>query len=295
MWDNIRIFQLKNQLCYEMERLLKIGDVDKETEHKFFEICSRVKLKCTSMVASGIGDILMYKIAYPHSPININFHHISTYKPYPENIFNIVFNYELISKLFKNVNYYYHPTYNIQYMDYSLLLTKSYDLSDYFNINSYFDFDYVVIHTKLRLSSDESQYIKIKNEIAELFREYKCPLPIVVLGERILPKNAATMLWPFMTTVYNEIMLLEKNNKIIDLSVQEMYNTPNMEQFEKDISIISNATLNIGLGLGGQFCINSIFSKKTVYYIPDNVQNKYVKPLGLKLCSDIHNFSNNLP
>ena len=100
-----------------------------------------------------------------------------------------------------------------------------------------------------------------------------------------------------MSTIYDEIMLLKINNKVIDLSVDEIYNCPDINQFENDISIINHAKLNIGVGLGGQFCMNLAFSNKSIYYVPKNIHNeiKYMKKEGIEVYHKIDDFIENFP
>ena len=57
-----------------------------------------------SNIASGIGDILIYKNNNPNKKIYWNIKHLLDYKPYPDNLLNIKFNIELLLKLFGKDN-----------------------------------------------------------------------------------------------------------------------------------------------------------------------------------------------
>ena len=92
-----------------------------------------------------------------------------------------------------------------------------------------------------------------------------------------------------MTTIYDECMLLKNNNNIIDLTQEVMYNTPDMKNFEKDIGIINNSICNIGVGHGGQFCINLMFSKNSIYYVPPGLINININN-EMKLITTINDF-----
>ena len=108
-----------------------------------------------SNIASGIGDILIYKNNYPNNKVFWNIKHLLDYKPFPDNLKNIRFNIGLLLKLFgkENIQVFYNSKVNMQQSSLSKLNFRS-NLINYFNIPlSTYTFKYIIVHTKLRLRS----------------------------------------------------------------------------------------------------------------------------------------------
>tara|TARA_B100001094_G_scaffold241010_1_gene236785 strand:- start:2546 stop:3406 length:861 start_codon:yes stop_codon:yes gene_type:complete len=241
-------------------------------------------------IASGIGDILLLKSSCDDNTIiNWNIKHLIDYKPFPDNLINIKFNIELLQILFKKeqLNIFYN---NKCTLNNKLGHIRSFDLTSYFTLQNEYPEKYIVIHTKLRLRRNEGNIVKkIKLALQKSFSNIKSRYKIIILGEKILAENSATKAIPSMTTIYNECMLLKNNNNIIDLTQDVMYNTPCIKQFEKDIGIINNSICNIGVGHGGQFCFNLLFSKNSIYYTPPGLINMNVNN-EMKLITTINDF-----
>lgn len=247
-----------------------------------------------SNIASGIGDILIYKNNYPNSKVYWNIKHLLDYKPFPDNLINIKFNIELFLKLFskENLHIFYNSNVNIQMQSCSLERFLP-NLINSFNISqNAYNFKYIIIHTKLRFGFKESKQfiLNIKLKLKDFFSNLKTKYKILLLGERIIDNNNETKILPTITTIYEECLLLKNNNDIIDLTEEKIYNTPNMSRFEKDIGIINNAELNIGVGHGGQFCFNLYFSKKTIYYCPPGLENFQIENPNMKIITNIDTF-----
>jgi hypothetical protein len=89
MWyktENINIFNLSN----EVKNIVNFISIN----INYYEGVSNI--------ASGIGDILLYKSQCDDNTIiNWNIKHIIDYKPFPDNLINIKFNIELLQILFK--------------------------------------------------------------------------------------------------------------------------------------------------------------------------------------------------
>jgi len=231
----------------------------------------------------------LFKSQYDNTKINWNIKHILDCKPFPENLINIKFNIELFQKLFKNenLNIFYNNKYTIKH---KLGHIKCFNLTSYFTLQNEYPEKYIVIHTKLRLRPNEENVIKqLKLALRNSFSNIKSKYKIIILGEKILAENKATQIIPSMTTIYDECMLLQNNNNILDLTQDMMYNTPDMKNFEKDIGIINNSLCNIGVGHGGQFCINLMFSKNSIYYVPPGLINININN-EMKLINRINDF-----
>ena len=246
-----------------------------------------------SNVASGIGDILIHKNNNPNAGVFYNIKHLLDYKPFPDNLVNIKFNIELLLKLFgeKNVHIFYKERVVIRQqplhrIDYS-------DMIRNFDITRTLDYKYIIIHTKVRFGFNSEKLVSnTKSALRKFFSNVKSKYKILILGERKLAENSATKAIPAMTTIYDECMLLKNNNDAIDLTEEEMYNTPDMARFERDIGLIHNAEYNIGVGHGGQFCFNLFFSKKSIYYCPPGLVNFKIDNPGMQIVNDIVGFAN---
>lgn len=248
-----------------------------------------------SNIASGIGDILLTKLYINPEEIKWNIKHLIDYKPYPDNLTSIKFNIELLLKLFKKeqLTIFYNDTVVIQNCLNYTHLVHNYDLTPYFhNLLPKFCFEYIVIHTKVRFrKTDENIVQNTKLLFRSFFESIKFKYKVVILGERKIAKNQASMIIPSMTTIYDECMLLMNHNEVIDLTEPEMYNTPKMETFEHDINIIKNAKCNIGVGHGGQFCFNICFSNNSIFFCPKGlVNNLNIKKNNFEIYDDLNKF-----
>jgi hypothetical protein len=259
-----------------------------------------------SNINSGIGDILLFKHyllkenKVEHIYWNIN--HLIEYKPYPDCITNIIFNIKLLYMLYgkENISIFFNKKTIIQqqapyfYRNVKIFSNLSnYILTDS-NIKIY-NFDYIVIHTKLRFRNQDNYLIKkIKNKLKILFSRIKTKLKIIILGEQKIASNRATEVIPSITTIYDECLELKKYNNVIDMTEKVLYNTPNMELFKRDINIIHNSLLNIGVGHGGQFCFNLSFSKKSLYYCPPGLIDFKIENDNFIIINDIESFTENI-
>jgi len=247
-----------------------------------------------SNIASGIGDILINKNNYPNNEVFWNIKHLLDYKPFPDNLKNIRFNIELLLKLFgkENIKVFYNNKVNIKQPSLSKLCFQP-NLINHFNISlPTYSFKYIIIHTKLRFGFNDSKsfILNIKTKLKKFFSNFKSEYKILVLGERKIDVNSATKALPTITTIYDECLLLNNNNDVIDLTEDKMYNTPEMSRFEKDLGLIHNAEFNIGIGHGGQFCFNLFFSKKSIYYCPPGLINFEIENPNIKIITNIDSF-----
>ena len=245
-----------------------------------------------SNINSGIGDILLTKIYNNPKQIYYNIKHTLVYKPFPDNLKNVIFNIKLLYNLFtkENVKVFNkdivvsRPILNLY------LNVKEYSLMNYFNIKKSIYQNYIIIHTKIRLRKGEGHIVnKIKNFCKNLFKDIKFKYKVIILGERKIDENKETKIID-MNTIYDECLLLKNNNNVIDLTVEKMYNTPNFQKFEEDINLVNNAVCNIGFGHGGQFCINLAFSNSTIYYTSKNLIHFKIKKKNFKVYEDLNVF-----
>nr|QBK88464.1 MAG: hypothetical protein LCMiAC01_01410 [Mimivirus LCMiAC01] len=270
-------------------------------QQDFIEIVDKIKdNKCSKSITmpSGIGDILLHKLlqlSFPdkyNSKFFYNIAHLLDYKPFPDSVINIIFNYKLLTKLFGDkIIIYYNKRYIVKQPSISYSKLKYYDLSDYFNLLPKIKTEYIIIHTKVRFRNRDKHLIPVlKKKLSIFFSTFKCKHTIVLLGEQKIAQNRATRIIPSMTTIYNEALLLQQNNKIIDLTSEYFYNTPNIQKWKEDISLIKFSLCNIGFGQGGQFCFNLSFSPNTVYYAPSGLINFKINKKKFTVITDMDNF-----
>lgn len=264
---------------------------------EFLKISSNISdEKFTKTISSGIGDILLTKLVErtdKRDKIYYNISHLLNYKPKPDCYTNIVFNYYLLKKLFSNIVFYYNPKFTIEniYNTINLCDVKDYDLSTFFNIQPKQYDNYIVFHTKIRFGVGvNSPICTYKKILKDFFKEIRTDKKLILLGEQIIAENNATKALPSITTIYDELLELNTNNTVIDLTEKFMYNTPKMEKFEKDLSIIKHADCNIGLGHGGQFCINLCFSEDSLYFVEPGLINFKINNEKMVLVQDLKKF-----
>jgi len=246
-------------------------------------------------ISSGIGDILLTKLVNKGDIVYYNIAHLLYYKPYPDCYINLIFNYRLLKKLFEDrLIIYYNPIVIQHQLETTLSNLSSivdYKLNKYFNISSSIYNEYIVFHTKVRFGYNVNSPINnYKKILKNFFSNFCCSKKIIILGEQKIAQNNDTIAIPSITTIYDELLFLKNNNNIEDLTEEYMYNTPCMEKFEKDLSIISNAICNIGIGHGGQFCINLCFSNKSIYFVEKGLINFKINTDSMILIEDINKF-----
>jgi hypothetical protein len=259
--------------------------------------------------AMGIGDILFDILHLENNiwpqPLFFNIFYFTNNRFYPNPINALRFRLDLLSDILlnhpklskKSVIFYLNPDLNEQYKS-----TFKYDKLNSFNLQSNFkipDFDdneYIVFHTKLRLST-HSNYIVIKNEIKDFCKNFKSKYKIYILGEKKMSITDESINVG-ITTVYDELLSLKNNNIVIDLSKDNIYEYLDYFNFKRDIGIIKKANHNIHFGIGGQFVFSIFFAKNIIHYYPitDNKDiNNLVDNPNLKkynLFKNIIDFSN---
>ncbi|AYV84298.1 MAG: hypothetical protein Hyperionvirus21_32 [Hyperionvirus sp.] len=222
----------------------------------------------------GIGDIIIMKQIYDHfklkNKIIFNLNLIATYR---ENKLEYVkFIRWFIERLFgtHNISYINDTSHNlVEFHNYFIKEDALRSIQHYFNLDPIDNFsdDYIIFHSKCRFDYDNWTFTSIyKPKIIAFLSNFKSKYKIVILGERVMSSNYETRVHN-MESIYNELMLLKNNNIVIDMTEQELANTPSSEIFQRDIKIINQAKVNIGVGFGGNFVITTAFSKKLEFFI----------------------------
>lgn len=178
-------------------------------------------------------------------------------------------------------NIVYNDQFNLS-LPYRLITNYKLNVQENFFNKINEDSDYIVFHTKLRLINSYN-YENIKKTLGDLFSNLKIKnsSKIYILGEREFEKNYESNCHNIQT-IYSEVLNLKKNNEVIDLTILEIYNTLNYENYKRDISIINKAKWNIVLGQGGHLCSSLIFGN-CIFYDPLD-ENYFFQNMNLYNC-----------
>jgi hypothetical protein len=227
----------------------------------------------------GIGDILLTKMVFDTNNIEKEFNIykpiIDKYREGSEEYLNFVI--KLVQTLFGEdsgkVIYHQEPLFN----------NTSYkigdvNLSGYLNLKRALEEPYIVFHTKARFDYQRTAEYFRKNElptIKQFLKDFKARKKIVILGEREISPNYSTSI-NNQYTIYEELLLLKDNNEVLDLTAKTLNNSPDWETFERDMSYINYADLNIGVGYGGNMVSCFAFSRKNCFFL-SKVQHSLLK------------------
>lgn len=223
----------------------------------------------------GIGDLLILRMKEISNNlnithINVNKKLIETYSSNYEQKINFITNF--IMFLFPNVtfdineipcnfniidNYKLNTLYLYNYVNHNLI-----------NIENKYT-DYIVFHTKLRHDNLIDKFInEILPSLNHFFETFKTSKKIIIMGEKYIGQNLETIIHKTVS-LYSNLLLLKKNNDIIDLTVDELTEgNPDFNSFLFDIEIINKAICNITFGIGGSFNLCKAFSKNNISFIP---------------------------
>jgi hypothetical protein len=178
------------------------------------------------------------------------------------------FNAILLSNINTNFNY-------NKIQNYKLLLNNNFYNTNTIdnNITEFIKTPFIIFHTKLRLNNSYN-YSQIKYNLRIFFTHLKVnSFNIIIMGEQEMP-NTWEQKFHNITTIYHEVSQIKNinSNKILDLSVKEIYNNLDYNRFKNDICLINRATYNICFGQGGSLCSSLLFGKCIFF---DPIGEKY--------------------
>lgn len=258
-----------------------------EYTKKVIDLCKKYDISPThnnelTGHATGIGDILFRVLCIKNKiitgPFNINLTYFTSLYNNTNPIQQLEFRLELILDLVKfndisiNMFHFFFSTnkYINQYLPYNSIHDYKLYINNYDITNKAVTSDYIIFHTKCRHNSSED-YTFLKLQIKEFCKNFKSKYTIYIMGEKTFPENDETK-WHGITTVYNELLELNQNNNVIDITIHDIYNNLNYSNYKGDINLIQNAKHNICFGQGGQLCTSLIFGNSTIFYYKiDNV------------------------
>jgi hypothetical protein len=242
--------------------------------------------------ATGIGDILFRILCIKNNlipgPFNINLTNFT--RPYygTDPINQLEFRIRLIIDLFKfnnisanSLNFFFNKNLsyidNNQYLPYNSI--NNYKLNMY-NNDSTGNTDtepYIIFHTKCRHNSTED-YTFLKHKIKEFCINFKSKYKIYIMGEKMFPINEETIMHG-ITTIYDELLELKHNNDLIDISIENIYNNLDYDDYKKYVLLIQNAKHNICFSQGGQLSTCLMLGNSTIFYFKINnldINDKYL-------------------
>lgn len=237
---------------------------------------SIISLNCHS-IQTGIGDILFASTLVRNklikTPLFINIR-VYTDNPYQltDTYNSFCFKIKLLERLYdsQEITFYSHS--DMYYSDWPKHLksiTNFSALNKSFDLTNLIPDDYIIFHTKCRFTSDFN-YEGLKHNMKIFCKNFKTNNTIIILGERQMPSNYETTVHK-ITTIYEELLELNNNNRVLDLSIDNVYDNLNFENFCKDMSIIHNSKTNILVGHGGQFCNSILFGKNAISYLTEGL------------------------
>ena len=254
--------------------------------------CKNTIINTQQITALGIGDILISlvllknNIIQPPIYINLDAFKDNTWYDNPSNFLDfrlklieyicinndIDFNNIKLLDYNNNNNNYFNqhqeeiPKINIWNLQLNLNTTKN-------NLNIDNDTEYIIFHTKCRFLAG-FDYEILKNNLSVFFNTYKTKYTIVLLGEKEIECSGYEKIHG-ITTIYNELTNLKKNNSVIDLTIDNIYKELHFDNYLNDMTIINKAKYNILVGLGGPFVNSLIFGKNTITYLPTYILNYF--------------------
>lgn len=225
----------------------------------------------------GIGDILITKMIFDEHNINdlkfnINVPHILRYRGNSQQYvdFVIKLSHQLFGK--ENIIINENQQTNEPLFDNTNFQLHNLNLSKYFKIKNILEPGYIVFHTKCRLGLNRELYDSSYEDLKSFLTNFKSDKKIVILGEKTLSYNQEVAAHG-MFTIYEDLLRLNNNNLVLDMAEEALNNTPDWETFIRDISVISNADLNVGVGVGGNFVMCSAFSDNNSFFVTALEQN----------------------
>ena len=224
--------------------------------------------------ATGIGDILFHILCIKNKlitePFIINLSYFT--RPYyrSEPIKQLEFRLQLITDLIKyntidsNMIKFIFSSNNYinQSLPYKSINNFKLLLNDKSELKT--SEQYIIFHTKCRHYASEN-YALIKEELKTFCMTFKSKYKIILMGERSFPNTEETEMHG-ITTVYNELLELNTCNDISDITIENIYNNLDYNNYKHDIALIKQATYNICPGLGGQLCSSLVFCNSVIFY-----------------------------
>ena len=307
--DNIKSKLNIPTIIYE-----KVENCVKRVNLKHFELDEQIKkifsLKIINLDNSpnlGIGDLLLLKNICINNNFDIKYINISTtdicrwkcdpqkYLIFIEKFIKFLFPYTII-----NFGNYESRNYLLEYINNPFNSCYIFNNLNPINMTLEYD-DYIIFHTKVRIDNFGQKFIDEDiSKLNNFFDTFHTNKKILILGERELENNIEVNIHKIVS-IYNNLLLLKKNNNVIDLSKDNLCSGNfDFNDFIKDIALINKAYLNITFGIGGPFNLCQSFSKNSLCYISNFNDPKfmiyfdYYNKINNNMYRDIESFVNKI-
>jgi hypothetical protein len=220
----------------------------------------------------GLGDLLIVKMTEVSNNLDIKKIYVSkeiaytyrldhnTFLKSTGNLLNLLFPKTCIELVDKK------PL-NSDPFNYAITKTYIYDNITIPKINIEYE-NYIIFHTKLRLDGKILDFLTNDiNILLDFCKNFTTNYTIILMGEREIENNLEAKTH-YVISLYNILLLLKKNNKLIDLTHKVLYSgNDNFDNFIREVEIINKANYNVTFGIGGQFVMCQAFSKKNYCFI----------------------------
>lgn len=253
------------------------------------------------LTALGIGDIILTLILLKNKLINesvfINLFFFVDNFWYPNPSNALKFRISLINHILeqnknidKKILYTYYDNKNTNYLNQHLDYYKYLDHPEKWHLNlncqTIIEDPYIVFHTKARFHKSFDM-IQFRKKLIDLCKRIKSKYKIILLGERNFPNTFETN-YINLTTIYQELLTLKTNNNVIDMTLESIYNELDIDNYFKDIGVVSNAKYNMLVGMGGLLVSCLAFNHNSVInYTSHQADNIYIYP---KYFDDVYFF-----
>jgi hypothetical protein len=250
-------------------------------------------------IQTGIGDILytglLAKNNIISTPIYIN---VGTYlnnayllnNPFQ----NFIFIVNLLTLLYDKDEVIFFNDACIMYSNWE---NKLYEINDAvvfqkkINFNNLFSEEYIVFHTKCRFLSNFN-YAELKENIHNFCKNFKTKYKIIIWGEKIMPSNYETNSHN-ITTIYEELKQLNNNNRVVDLSQENIYDNMDINNYLTLLNVYNKSKVNIFCGIsGGNLASCICFGKKSFAFVGRMVEVFDYVLNNEKICKNVDIFDN---
>jgi len=231
------------------------------------------------LTALGIGDLIFTFILLKNKLINesiyINLFFFTNNSWYPEPQNALDFRIKLIDFILKsnkdisqNIYFTFYANNNTSYLNQHIDYYKYLDHPNKWHLNLEYEYaipiqePYIIFHTKTRFYNNFDM-IQFRKKAIDLYKKIKTKYKIILLGERTFPRTFETK-YRNIDTIYQELLTLKEKNDVIDMTCESIYNELDIDNYLKDISIVSNAKYNILISSGGLLVSCLAFNHKSV-------------------------------
>jgi len=216
----------------------------------------------------GIGDIFMEAFKHISQPdtviksVTLNENIIKTHRLFPEKY--TIFLSWLIKTLFPEAELRIAPSPCDASLPHPITSTRLYKFFPCIKTPILSE-PYLLFHTKVRMDGcyKPSDFEKLFTYLST-FHSF---IPIVLVGDKVIEKNIEAIIHKIESIYSRLLTTLPATNKIIDLTEESLYSANTVEGFQRDLSLIHNATSNISFGWGGNCQLIKAVANSSCHFV----------------------------